>query len=269
MRIPLSAEAPPSYRGTHVRIEYEARVHAAIDWWPDAHAAFELKVVPPVVESPPTEPGVYSSDPEGPRGGEPHVELSLASTWTRAGEIVSGAFALSNVGSNRYTDVRVGLRGVETLHHRTSAPHARDHVRYEIRLERGARPGGRDDPLHVPPARRRHAGVRELAAPGRQVRHQLPRLGVRDRRGVGWSGDMTLRIPLPRAARVAERGGRADPARAADGRLRPPARRVGGGRRGARPSATRRRACAGSSVRRSWSSAATTWARAASTSSRR
>lgn len=223
VRIPLSTEAPPSYRGTHVRIEYEARVHVAIDWWPDAHAAFELKVVPPVVESPPTEPGVYSSDPEGPRGGEPHVELSLASTWTRAGEIVSGAFALSNVGSNRYTDVRVGLRGVETLHHRTSAPLARDHVRYEIRLSAARAEEGEMIPFafRLPadampeyaswPRPAGKSGISSLA--------WVFEIAV----GVGWSGDMTLRIPfrvLPASSNAADAPIRLAPPTVGSDRLR-------------------------------------------------
>ncbi len=134
VRIPLPEGVPPSYRGTSVRVEYEAHVHVGIDWWPDARGIFELKVVPPPVASPPTEPRIFSSDPDGPRGSEPHVELSLSSTWTRVGDLVTGAFALSNVAQNRYSSVRVGLRALEGVRRSPHDRHLMDQVSYEIRL---------------------------------------------------------------------------------------------------------------------------------------
>ncbi len=134
VRIPLPGELPPSIHGTAVRIEYELAVHASIDWWPDARAAFEIKVVPGEAPSPETATRVYSSDPAGPRGREPHVELGLASTWTRVGDVVSGSFALANVAFNRYSEVKVGLTGTEQAYDARSLRAERRHASYAVRI---------------------------------------------------------------------------------------------------------------------------------------
>lgn len=204
VRIPLPVDAPPSFAGT---IEYELSVHAAIDWWPDARATFEVKVVPPPMPSPPTEPRLFSSDPGGPRAKERHIEVSLASAWVRAGGMVSGAFALANVAHHRYSSVTIALRAVQSRYGAGAYRPSREHVRYSIRVDVSqAREGEMIPfrftvPVDVPPEYR-----------------QLPR----PRAGLGlsalmwelevvvqshWSSDLTLRIPfgvLPRSDRAGD-----------------------------------------------------------------
>lgn len=224
VRIPLPREAPPSYRGTSARVDYELRVHASVPWWPDRRAAFEIKVVPWPQPSPETETKIYSSDPDGPRGEEPHVELSLASQWTRVGDVVSGALALSNVGSNRYSEVRVGLRGIETLYDAADQPRTtREAMRYQVRL--GAEEAGEgemipfrfrlpDDAASDLPASPRPDGARGLFA----LRWDFE-LVV----GIRWASDLTIQVPfavLPRSERPGDAPARLAPPTVGSDRLR-------------------------------------------------
>ncbi len=193
LRIPLPDNAPPSYRGRAARIDYELRVHVALQWWPDSRAAFEIDVVPPKVESPPVVPGLYSSDPNGPRAKEAHAELSLASQWTRAGDIVSGAFALSNVRDNRYSEVKVGLVGIEKYFD-TEQQH--ESMRYRTRVSADAALEGEMIPFRfrvpddaVPDIARAN---RPDGRPGLFELRWFFELTV----GVRWGSDLTLRVPF-------------------------------------------------------------------------
>lgn len=136
VRIPLLESAPPSLRTNYGGIEYTLTVHASVPWWPDARGSFELKVVPAAVPSPDTEPARYSSRPSGPQAAEPHAELSLASSWTRAGDLVTGAIALSNVESNRYSEIELALVGTLTLYRQgtTSVLTRIEALRYAVKL---------------------------------------------------------------------------------------------------------------------------------------
>lgn len=142
VQIPLPAEAPPSYQGTAARIDYELEVHVSIPWWPDRRAAFEIKVAPAPRPSPPTEPRVFTSDTRGPRGEQPHAEMSLSAQWTRVGDVVQGAFALENTAHNRYSEVTAGLVGTEVLYANGRRYGQREYLRYVVRLgAEGARDG--------------------------------------------------------------------------------------------------------------------------------
>ncbi len=223
IRIPLPPEVPPSFRGTSARIEYELRVHVSIAWWPDARAAFEIKVVPHPVPSPETVPGLYSSDPEGPRGREPHVELSLASTWTRAGDVVSGALALANVAHNRYSEIKVGLTGMEVLYDGGRLRTEREHVRYMIRI--GAEQAL--DGAMIPFSFRLPA---EVAAEYASQRRPDGSYGLSGLRwmfeitvGIRWGNDLRLQIPfsvLPASRRPGDAPARMAPPTVGSDRLR-------------------------------------------------
>lgn len=200
VRIPLPPWAPPSHRGRYGRIEYALRVHVSIAWWPDRRADYELHVVPVPVESPEVTPALYSADPSGPRGNEPHAELSLASTWTRAGELVSGALALHNVRHQRYTRATIALVAEETVHLGGRAKPL-EMVRYAIPI--GLDGAGEGEPVpfqfrvptDAPP---------ELLSEPRPVGASLVTVGwaLEVQIGVGWGSGLTLRAPfrvLPRS----------------------------------------------------------------------
>lgn len=201
VRIPLPAWAPPSHRGRYGRIEYALRVNVSIPWWPDRRADYELRVVPHPVESPEVTPALYSSDPSGPRGNEPHAELSLASTWTRVGDLVSGALALHNVSHQRYTRATVALVAEETAHlGRRATP--LELARYAIQL-------GLDDAREGEPIPFRFRvpdeAIPELPMAPRPVGPSLVTVGwaLEVQIGVGWGSGLTLRAPfrvLPRSS---------------------------------------------------------------------
>lgn len=108
--VPVPKHAPPSYLGASGRIDYELVVVVGMIGWPNAEAAFEIKVVPPASQSPETMPTIAASSRYGPQGMEAYAELSLAADWTRVGDFVRGAYALSNVAHNRYTSVTISVR---------------------------------------------------------------------------------------------------------------------------------------------------------------
>lgn len=229
--IPLPPDAPPTYRGAAGTIEYTLHVHVAIPWWPDRHAAFDVFVAPSEVPSPPPEAGVYSSNPSGPRGTETHAEISVASTWTRAGDIVSGALALSNVAHHRYSEVRVGLRGVETLYEEDGSVRTeQEYLRYQIRL--GAEQAGEGEMIpfrfRLPPEAmpdlpwmRRSNGQGPLCTLAWQLEVVV---------GVRWGTDLTLRVPfrvLPASSRPGDAPSRMAPPTVGSDRLRELWRAVG------------------------------------------
>ncbi|MFT5356982.1 MAG: hypothetical protein ACI9KE_004209 [Polyangiales bacterium] len=106
---------PPSFLSTLARIRYAASVHVDIPWWPDRRTQFTLHVAAPPRPSPADSPHRYSTRPAGPSGTEAHAELSLTSQWARPGDIISGAFALSNVAYNNYGAATLRLASTETL----------------------------------------------------------------------------------------------------------------------------------------------------------
>ncbi|HJL16786.1 MAG TPA: hypothetical protein RMH99_14075 [Sandaracinaceae bacterium LLY-WYZ-13_1] len=223
VRIPLPPDAPPSYAGNAARIDYALRVHASVPWWPDRRAGFEIHVAPNERPSPATEPRIYSSDPNGPRGREAHVELSLSSTWTRVGDVVSGAFALSNVEHNRYSEVKVGLVGTEVLYDGGRVRTTREYMRYQVRLGAEQASEGEMIPFRfrLPDDAMAELGV--TPRPGRVQGlcslHWELELAV----GIRWAQDMTIRVPftvLPRSARPGDAPERLAPPTVGSDRLR-------------------------------------------------
>jgi hypothetical protein len=113
-RFVLPIDAPPSFRGRVVDASYELAVRVSIPWWPDVNRAFELDVRPRPPAGPrEVTPVIVSSAVEGPREREPHAEVSLADSVLVPGEVLSGAVALGNVASARYTGVQVAFLGWE------------------------------------------------------------------------------------------------------------------------------------------------------------
>ncbi|MBX3269821.1 MAG: hypothetical protein KF729_06150 [Sandaracinaceae bacterium] len=221
--IPLPADAPPTYRGAVSVIDYTLHVHVAIPWWADRRASFDVFVAPTEVPSPPSEPGVFSSDPSGPKGTEPHAEVSVASTWTRSGDIVNGAIALSNVAHHRYSEIRAGLRGLESIHDGGRPIHEREYLRYQIRL--GAEQAGEGEMIpfrfRLPPE-----AMPDLApAPRPNGQPALCSLAwqLEVVVGIRWGADLILRVPyrvLPASPRPADAPSRLAPPTVGSDRLR-------------------------------------------------
>ncbi len=221
--IPLPESAPPTYKGSAATIEYTLHVHVPIAWWPDRRAAFDVFVAPAEVPSPPPETALYSSNPRGPIGNEAHCELSVASTWTRSGDIVAGALALSNVAHNRYSEVRVGLRGVETIYDAGKVHTEREYMRYQIRLGAEQLGDGEMVPVRfrLPPEAAAEIpwAVRPNAHPPLSSLAWQLEVVV----GIRWGQDLTLRVPfrvLPASARAGDAPSRLAPPTVGSDRLR-------------------------------------------------
>lgn len=198
VQIPIPPDAPPSFRGTLASIDYELCVRASVPWWPDARAAFELKLVPREEPDPAPSPQVYSTDPAGPRGTEPHFELSLGSSWTRAGDVVEGAIALHNVAFADYSKAKICLRSAQRLHG-TNGTFVTEHegVRYQIALDVSRVTEGEMVPFRFRLPDDLEPEVALTVRPG----HRQPLLEVRWGLEVE-AGGCTVRVPyrvLPRA----------------------------------------------------------------------
>jgi hypothetical protein len=115
-RFRLPPDLPPSFSFLSVTTAYVLDVRADIAWWPDAHAQFVVHVEEPPAELPhERRPIVYSSNPKGPRGREPYLELSLADSVVASGGALAGVVALGNVAHNDYREVKLSLVPVLTL----------------------------------------------------------------------------------------------------------------------------------------------------------
>ncbi|MCA9608971.1 MAG: hypothetical protein KC619_25395 [Myxococcales bacterium] len=221
--IPLPESAPPTFKGSAATIEYTLHVHVAVPWWADRRASFDVFVAPPEVPSPEPQNALYSSNPHGPVGTEPHCEISVASVWTRSGDIVSGALALANVAQNRYSEVRVGLRGVETIYDAGKTRTEREYMRYQIRLGAEQVTEGEMIPFRfrLPPeaAAEMPWGMRPNGQPPLSSLAWQLEVVV----GIRWAQDLTLRVPyrvLPASARPGDAPSRLAPPTVGSDRLR-------------------------------------------------
>jgi hypothetical protein len=154
----LPVDAPSSYQGEHLRIEWSARVHVDIPWWPDARSSFPLWVQS---RASPVEARqhVFASSSGGPKGRKPYVEISLGSTQLNPGGRLLGRAALANTASNGYRALRFALVAGETLpgfpsprilHNRVSTwsvpvadPRENDPIEFALRLPSSLVPGFR------------------------------------------------------------------------------------------------------------------------------
>jgi hypothetical protein len=102
-----------SYVGKNIRVEWETRVHVDIPWWPDARASFTLHVRPSASGSAPSSQKIWSSRPEGPIPGKPHLELSVGTTHIEPGGVLSGAVALANTAQVNYRAMEFRLIATE------------------------------------------------------------------------------------------------------------------------------------------------------------
>lgn len=107
----LPPDVPGSHVGARFGVEWTATVHVSIPWWPDTEIAKRLVVIqPPRPDAAvPAPPSVYASHPNGPLGRWPYVELSLASTAVRRGDLMQGFISLANTAHVRYRRILLRL----------------------------------------------------------------------------------------------------------------------------------------------------------------
>ena len=196
VKIPLPKDLPPSFQGRSGRIEYELAVHVSVPWWPDRRSEFEIHVVPDEVQSPPMSPQIYSSRVEGPADREAHAEMSVSSSWTRAGEVVRGAFALSNVAHNRYSEATVGLVGTEVLYNGPHTYRELEYLRYRVRvgIEEAAEGEMLPFQFRLPPDAM--SQIARKRAPRNRNGLVSLRWELELRVGIRWGRDLVLRVPF-------------------------------------------------------------------------
>lgn len=106
-------DAPPSFSGGLLSVEWEFRVRADIPWWPDAKATFVAHVAPRPSPEAAERPRVFASNTDGPQGTKPYAELSLGDVVS--GEPLEGTVALSNTNHNDYRALEFRLTSSETI----------------------------------------------------------------------------------------------------------------------------------------------------------
>jgi len=191
-RFTIPPGAPPSYKGLGVTVAYKMCVRASIPWWPDAKPEFWINVSTPPRAMAKTCPMLYSTEPAGPRGRDPHMEVSLSDSTFMPGDALRGAVALHNVAYNRYNGLRAVLLARESVTAGSrSAENKPQRYKFDIPLS---------DPLEgqsIPFSLRVPAGVPA------SYDSKLWRLdwGLQFRAMMRWSRDMVVEVPLTMAPR--------------------------------------------------------------------
>ncbi|MGE0784208.1 MAG: hypothetical protein AB7S26_00870 [Sandaracinaceae bacterium] len=195
-RVPVDIDAPPTYAGRFARMSYVLDVHCSIARWPDRRGSFELRVGSRPQSPLASATRIFSSDPDGPRGREPHAELSLAELYVRPGGVISGAFALSNTGYQTYTVANVALVAREQLYLGGRPYQSIESVRYKLEIDISKAHEGEMIPFRVRLPNDLPPEIAFAPRPGglgglfTLVYHFELQIGVR------WSEDLTLRVPF-------------------------------------------------------------------------
>lgn len=197
-RFELPQDAPGSYAGRHLRIDWLARVHVRIPWWLDARRSFDV-VVAGAGTTHPEPPKVFASDPGGPRGKSPYAELSLASSTVEPGGVVAARLALANTEYNRYRRARITLVAEETMKRWGLPPMRAQHRARQWTVDLDHAEENRPIAFKVQlPARLTPA----FAWPSLSMRW-----GLEVELDVAWSRDLVLWIPLTIRTTRGEREG--------------------------------------------------------------
>lgn len=181
----VPTDAPATYSGGYLSIEWEFRVRADIPWWPDAKSTFVAHVGPRPLAGGTSPPRVFASNVEGPQGTKPYAEVSLGEAVS--GLALDGSVALSNTDFNDYRALELRLVSRETTPG-FLGPTTAEHVRTRWTI-----------PVSSP-------GENEIV----RFRLQLPQLvpafetwefglawALEIRLSLGWAIDTKLWIPLP------------------------------------------------------------------------
>lgn len=194
----VSFELPPdvagSFSGRHLSIEWTVQVRVDIPWWPDARATFDMWVVSnPEIEVPRRR--VFASDPAGPQGRKPYVEVSLGTPLLDPGGSLQGRVALSNVDHNDYRALRLSLVAVQSVPGLLSPSTSHEQrARWSVPLGDVAE----DAPIDV------HLQLPSDLVPGFQTRTLSLEWMLEVRVDVAWAADLVLWIPVQVRPRTLE-----------------------------------------------------------------
>jgi hypothetical protein len=107
-RFSLPDDLPASHPGTTFTVSYGAAAQVEVPWWFDAHAHADVRVGAQAEPRPERTPARAAS-PNDP--AHLFAELSVDDVAAAPGEVVTGAFALGNVGDRRLDGATVSLVG--------------------------------------------------------------------------------------------------------------------------------------------------------------
>lgn len=129
-KVRLPPSLPPSWEGTCLRVRYRANIRVVIPWWFDIDVDFSFPVgpAPSSAEDQPSGPKVYATDPQGPTGKSPYLELSLGSQELYAEDRLRATAALGNVDHNDYRELRLALIAQEAIPAPLGGPLHQDHL---------------------------------------------------------------------------------------------------------------------------------------------
>jgi hypothetical protein len=185
-------EGQPASYGTYTaRITYKLTVHISIPWWPDREVSFVVPVGFPEGSPPRTTPRTFATRSEGPRGTEPFLEVSLATTEIAPGDVLAGSVSLANLGGRRVRGITLAVVEREALAQPVAA--VVEARRFELRLLDGAPPESEAIPFRF--------RVPAEATPAFTVSSFAVSTALEVRAEVAWGSDIVLSAPLRIIAR--------------------------------------------------------------------
>lgn len=166
VRCTIPQGSPSSYAGKAAYVRYRMDVHVHLSWWPDSRSSFEIVVRDDAHTKGEGVPRIYTTNTAGPKGTEPHVEVSIATDAVEPGGEVLGNITLYNVQHNPYRDVMLSLVARERLLRGAGISVGHADTRFVSRIAIDPRYDGETHPFRLK--------VPEQAMPAR--RHRMWRL---------------------------------------------------------------------------------------------
>lgn len=112
-RFPLPPDAPPSYRGRILVVDYELELDVKIPWWLDRNQKFVVPVNRRAVPAEPAPPKVYCNRQRTP--GALYMEATLDDVRVEQGGAIAGVVSFANVASARVKRVELVFHARESI----------------------------------------------------------------------------------------------------------------------------------------------------------
>lgn len=107
-RFPIPPDAPPSYAGVLMAVEYILELHVAIPWWLDRRERFVIPVTRRVASTESAPPRVYCNTTKP--GNELYIETTVDDQRIEQDGVISGAVSFANVARTRIKRVELQYR---------------------------------------------------------------------------------------------------------------------------------------------------------------